>query len=460
MLYNIFAGTTFLGISVMNKTFNKTIALLMIAAFAGTNFVYANPIDGTPDAAYSFTAGPENVYNISQTYRKPVEMMDILPGRPVSAHTQSGSSQYFSPKGELMLSVATDGTRTYSLKGGTKKYDKDGNLISETTRITGTDLEETKNDSGQVTGYTKLGYGGQVVAELDKDKNVERSYVYDKYGKNLEYVLNENTMVKTVYGKNGKATYDMNYEGAKTAWYNYNKDGNIESKTDIQQNVTLFDKNGNMKQTTDWTGSVVLKYNYKTDDNGNSILDTSVDKDGNITTYKNNNPLKTVSSDGSTVMREWKYEGNTLIYSHNNANNEITWYDAAGKSLYSSIDDFVTAEWMYSKGKLVGTWSNTTSTLTVYINNNRVATYQVSEKPSADVIQGMIDSGEIKQEYTDGERVIDTNGKTIGLWNKSSNSLTTYDATTGKQREVYSDLKTQPSAAEVMELIRQADMAK
>jgi len=444
----------------MKKTFKKTIAVLMIAAFAGSNFVYASAVDGNPDAAYSFTAGPENVYNTSQAYRKPVEMMDILPGRPVSAHNQGGSSQYISPSGKLMLSVAKDGTRTYSLKGATKKYDKDGGLISETNRVEGTDLDETKNDAGQVTGYTQLGYGGKVVAELDKDKNVERSYVYDKYGKNLEYVLNENTMVKTVYGKNGKAKYDMNYEGTQIAWYNYDKYGSIESKTDIQQNKTLFDKDGNMKETTDWAGNVALKYNYKTDDKGNYTLDTSVDKDGNITTYKNNNPQKTTSGDGTIITREWKYEGNTLIYSHDRNKNEITWYDATGKSLYSSIDDFVTAEWIYSKGKLVGTWDNTTNKLSVFINGNVVGNYTVSGKPSAQVIQGMIDSGEIKQDYVDGERVLDANGKTIGLWNKTSNRLTTYDVITGKQLEVYENLSKQPSVAEVMELIRQAEMAK
>ena len=444
----------------MKKTFKKTIAVLIVAAFVGSNFVYASPADGNPDAAYSFTAGPENVYNVSQEYRKPVEMMDILPGRPVSAHSQGGTSQYFSASGELLLSIAKDGTRTYSLKNGTKKCDKDGNLISETTRINGTDLEETKNDAGQVTGYTQLGYGGKVVAELDKDMNVERSYVYDKYGNNLQYVLNENTMVKTVYDKNGKAKCDTNYEGTQIAWYNYDKYGAIESKTDMQQNVTLFDKDGNMKQTTDWAGNVVLKYTYITDNSGNCILDTAVDRDGNITTYKNNNPLKTTTGDGSAVLREWKYQGNTLIYSHDNTKNETTWYDVSGKALYSSIDDFVTAEWIYSKGKLVGTWDNTTNKLSVYINGNNIGTYMVSEKPLANVIQSMIDSGELKQDYVDGEKLLDANGKTIGLWNKTTNRLTTYDAATGKQLEVYDNLKTQPSAAEVIELIRQTEMAE
>jgi hypothetical protein len=244
----------------------------------------------------------------------------------------------------------------------------------------------------------ELGLGGKVVKEYDYQNNVTKSYKYNDYGKNTQFILDELTQTKTVFDKEGKASYDVNYEGGKVAWYQYDDKGRIEQKTDIQQNKTYYDKFGNMTYTEDQYKNVVMKYSYKKDDEGRWILDTAVDYHGNTTEYKNGKPKFEKDTDGATT-KEYVYNGLTLLYTFDHGNNETTWYDIDGRQLISTFNEDLKKEWVYSKGKLVGLYDASTCMVTYYIHGQAIQSDRVDGPPTAEEIQAKIDRGEIATQY-------------------------------------------------------------
>jgi hypothetical protein len=372
----------------------------LLAASITASAAYANLMPVTP-SPYSF--GPEGrpLESFQQEFSKPVQMVTILPNRPVQATDKYGNKVFYSPNGSLVASIAKDGTVTLSLKGSSIERDSGGNLTRESHAQQGTNRVDITNESGDLVGYQILGLGNKVLREYDLQDNLTKTHTYDEFGKNKQFIMDELIQTKTVFDNTGKAIYDVNEEGAQIAWYNYNDRGVIDLKTDIRGNKTYFENNGEMQYTEDWAKNVMVRYTYKNNDEGRRVLDTSVDFDGNVTQYENGRAIREVSKTGE-LGKEYHYNKQTLVYTFDNTNKETTWHDIDGKTLATTTDNLLKDEYVYSKGKLVGIWHDTDASMTVYIHGVSLGTcrFENGSKPTADQIQTLIDKGLIKKQYT------------------------------------------------------------
>jgi hypothetical protein len=175
-------------------------------------------------------------------------MFEILPNRPVASTDASGNRQYFTPTGHLAVSISKDGHVTFNLSNMSKTVDAQGNLVSTEENISGTNMKVVKNEFGEVISYKETGFGGNIVKEYDKDKNLTKSYTYDTYGKNLSYVTDEMTKGRTVF-ENGLAKYDEDFEGNRTAVYQYDDNNRLTLKIDMYGNKTHYDDKQNVTYT-------------------------------------------------------------------------------------------------------------------------------------------------------------------------------------------------------------------
>lgn len=331
-------------------------------------------------------------------YGKPKDMINILPGRPIASKDKYGNRLYFAPSGEITLKITPDGTMMFNLNTQAKEY-KDGKLLTITEKKKGTNLAVIKNENGEVLGYQEMGLGGKVLKEYDKDMNLVKSFKYDKYGKNVIYMLDENSQIKTLYGENGKPIAEVNYEGTEIARYIYDEKNIIRYKIDITGNKTFYDEKGKMLYTQDLFGNIIMKYYYKKDANGNEILDKSVNYLGN-TTYFEDNKAKIIKDKDGNILQEYFYDGSKLIFTFNHNDKLTTWYDIDGKPLYVTYENQKVKEYLYSEGKLVGIWDNTSNTLSVVLHGEEIAKLLLKEKPTGDIIQRWLNEGIIKKEYT------------------------------------------------------------
>jgi len=326
-------------------------------------------------------------------------MFNILPGRPIAAKDKYGNRLYFTPSGKLTLKINTDGTMVFSLTTKTKEYNKEGQLERTSEKIKGTNLVVVKNEKGEVLGYQELGLGGKVIREYDKDMNLVKSYLYDKYGKNTVYVLSEESQIKTIYDDKGRAIVDVNFEGTEVAWYVYDENNKLKFKIDIQGNKTEFDEKGRILYTKDQFGNVLINYYYKKDENGNDVLEKTVDYLGNITYYKNDKPFVKKDREGN-VLFEYHYDGSKLVYTFDKTQNTVTWFDIDGRPLYTSFNEEKIKEYLYHNGILVGIWDYTNNTLSAVIHGQEVGRFFYKEKPTAEFVQNLISQEVIRKEYT------------------------------------------------------------
>ena len=329
---------------------------------------------------------------------KPKDMLDILPYRPVAARDKYGNRLYFTPSGKLTLKISIDGSYEFSLTAMSKQRDAEGNLERIIEKQQGSNLVVIKNEKGEVLGYQELGLGGKVIKEYDKDMNLMRSYKYDVYGKRVVLTIDERTQIRTIYDEKNRAIVDVNAEGTEVAWYVYDEHNILRLKRDIFGNKTYFDERGRMLYTEDKFGNIIEEYYYTKDDEGYEVLEKSVDYLGNQTYYKNNRPVVVKDKNGE-IIKEYKYDGTTLVYSFNRKNNVVTWYDIDGRILYTSYDESKVNEYLYSEGKLIGIFDWTNYSLVVFINEQEVAKLLLKEKPTAEQIKEWISKGYIKKEY-------------------------------------------------------------
>ena len=116
-----------------------------------------------------------------RSYARPNQVFNIVPNRPVVATDQSGNRQMFTPSGSMVMSISKDGSRTYSLGGEQRTFDKNGQLLSVSKNVSGTNMIEVTNSFGEIISYRETDMGGKVVAEYDKEKNKTREYVYQQF---------------------------------------------------------------------------------------------------------------------------------------------------------------------------------------------------------------------------------------------------------------------------------------
>jgi hypothetical protein len=355
----------------------------------------------------------QNPYNIGPegrtvedltSFAKPKDMISILPNRPVQATDSLGNRQFYTTTGALALSISKDGSITFSLSGQSKTVDAKGDLKKEEKNIVGTNISEVKNEFGEIVAYKEKGFGGQVVKEYDKDKNLTKTNVYDSYGKRMLASVNELTKAKTVFDDKGKAIYDLDYEGNRTAKYEYNDNNMLTTKIDMYSNRTHYDENQNPTYVENREGMVISEYIYKEDKNGNLSLEKTYDKRSGETTYFKDGKQQYTRDRSGAVITEYGWNGSKMIYSFNKTNNETTWYDIDGKALYVAINDEIVSKNLYYHGQMVGVWDRRTSEVTVFKNERRELTLKVDNglEPTGQMIQAWVDAGLIDQKYLTG----------------------------------------------------------
>ncbi len=349
-------------------------------------------------SAYSF--GPEGrTIDSLQDFATPNKMMSILPNRPVAATEKDGSHVFFTPDGNMTLTISPNGTKTFALGGNwnTQTYDAEGNLQQQTQQIKGTDETLITNEKGQTLGYQELGYGGQVVKTYDAQKNLTSTYTYDKYAKNVSYVLNELSMTKTVYGSNGQPQEDIDFEGHVIARYTSDQEGRLATKVDNVGNTTYFDTYGNMTHTTNYTGYTTLAYNYAKDDDGRYVLNTAVEYPTGDTTYYTNGKQQYTMNSSGVKTTEYYWSGSTLVYSFDTGLQQTTYYDINNKQLYTAINGTMLQQWLYMNGRLVGYYDGNNHSTILYQYERNDITVATDNEPTAAQIQQWYDSGLIEK---------------------------------------------------------------
>ncbi len=337
---------------------------------------------------------------IQQEFGKPKDMLNIVPHRPIAARDKYGNRLYFTPNGRLTLRISKDGSREFSLSAKSIYTDKDGDIERIIEKQRGDNLVVIKNEKGEIIGYQELGLGGKVVKELDKDKNITKSYYYNKYAKNPIFALNENTQVKTFFDNKGRAIADVNYEGTEVAHYFYDETKNtLKFTVDIYGNKTYFDEKSRPLYTLDRWGNKIQQNYYKKDEDGNEVLEKSVGEYDRVTYYDKNKPVVEKDKNGE-IITEFVYDGSKLVYKFDRKENITTWYDVDGKVLYTSFNDQKVEEYLYFEGKFLGVWNYTNNTLSVLIHGQKVATLLLKEKPTSEIVNEWISKGIIKKEYT------------------------------------------------------------
>jgi hypothetical protein len=352
-----------------------------------------------------YNIGPEGrTVDDLRDFAKPNQMFEILPSRPIATTDSSGNKQYYTPTGQMSVSISKDGHVTFNLANMSKTVDEEGNLVSTEKNIVGTNMRVVKNEFGEIISYKETGFGGNIVKEYDKDKNLKKSYTYDMYGKNLSYVTDEMTKGKTVF-EHGLAKYDEDFEGNRTAIYKYNENSKLVSKVDMYGNTTYYDDKGNVTHTKNKEGLVISEYNYEYDENGNYIIVSSYDPSTRETIYYKDGKQQYVKNASGAIITDYMWNGSKLIYTFNRTNQETTWYDIDGKILYTTFNNELISKNLYYKGQLVGMWDVRKRQVTIFKNERRELILQLTEneEPTAENVKIWIDMGLIELVHLAGK---------------------------------------------------------
>jgi hypothetical protein len=236
---------------------------------------------------YSFY--PSSTYKPDEVMFRPArELVDRNPLRPLVVTDKSGNKSYVTSQGEVMVKVDKSGNKTFMIKGRrSHQRESDGDIARKWEYEGGNNVVEVQNESGELIGMEEQGIGGKTVAEYDELGNITKSYKYNKYGKRMEWVVDELTQARVKYGLDGRASHDVDAEGNRIATYNYDDDGRLEYREDIYGNRTHYDKRGNRTTTVAKDGYLMVTYNYRKNSDGYYEVESVKDEiTGNITLYK------------------------------------------------------------------------------------------------------------------------------------------------------------------------------
>lgn len=85
----------------------------------------------------------------------------------------------------------------------------------------------------------------------------------DYEGSLIDWIVNVLTHTRTTYNRYGKPMYDIDFEGNRVAFYEYDGNNNLEWKIDIYGNKTIYDNEGkNALLTLDFEGNVIATFDY------------------------------------------------------------------------------------------------------------------------------------------------------------------------------------------------------
>ncbi len=240
-----------------------------------------------------------------------------------------------------------------------------------------------KNEFGEITGFEEYGRGGKILRTRDEDYNLTATFGYD--WKSLAWIVDELTHTKTIYDRRGKAMHDLDFEGNKLAFYEYNGNNQLKWKVDLYGNKTIYDAQGRKALLTlDFKGKAIASFNYN--DPRNSYRLTSIaDQYGNITEYEKGRPQRMKDYQGN-LLKQWTWQGTKLIMTKDLVTNSsfgleanrVTWYKK-GKPTQTSIDGVTTKNWVRIKGKTVGIWDARNKELTLLENGRVIAKVELEE---------------------------------------------------------------------------------
>lgn len=422
----------------------KVLALIITFLFLLSNNIQASLFQA-PNP-YSF--GPQGrAVSDLRDFAKPKYMANILAGRPVVATRSDGTRVYYTSDGKLSLSIKENGEMTFSLGGYSKSTDKFGQLKTETKVLEG-NLQEVRNEFGEIQSYNQLDGSGKCIASYDKDMNKTATYHYDKFGKTLAYSINEMTKQKTVYDKFERAmamysadgyiltTYqyeDVEYDTARDRrtlittkkydavescglvtmkTYN-NKMLSTDDKTGgatfdiMSHDTTFYDRKGLILRVDNYEGITTHTYSYKKDSSGNKVLDYVLDTETKNKTYYENNKQMYVKNDAGAVIMRYEWLGSKYLYSVNigTDGNIISSTDKDGITVYGNI--------IYNEDKTINT---------IYDEHgNKSERYHYTEDEDGNSILDYIEN------LLDGTKTYyDELGRSIKTVDKKGNVITDY----------------------------------
>lgn len=409
---------------------------------------------------YSFGPQGRSVADL-RDFAKPKHMANILAGRPVVATKADGTRVYYTSDGKMSLSIKENGEMTFSLKGHSKSMDKFGNLKSESKTLKG-NIQEVRNEFGEIQSYNQLDGNGRTIATYDEDMNKTATYNYGKFGKSLEYSVNEMTKQKTVYDSNERAmvvydadgyilsTYqyeDVSYECSEDrktlitienedkgdrklvttkSYLNKIEDDGVQSGEVVYSMVnstTYYDKDGLITHIDDPNGITTNVYYYKQDGDGNKVLDYVLDTKTKSKIYYENNKQIYVKNDQGNITTKYYWQGSKFLFSAE-VNDDGAWISTTNKDKMTTYSNIV-----YNKDGTIDTVSDE--------KGNIIERYFYKEDADGnsilDYVENVLDGA--KTYYDENgcsTQTIDAKGKVLTdySWNKG-NLVYSFDRETG-----------------------------
>jgi hypothetical protein len=212
------------------------------------------------------------------------------------------------------------------------------------------------------------------------------------------------TKGRTVF-EHGLAKYDEDFEGNRTAVYQYGANNRLVLKTDMYGNKTHYDDKQNVTYTENKEGLVIARYNYEYDQNGNYVILSSYDPSTRETTFYKNGKQQYTKNASGAIITDYIWNGSKLIYTFNRTNHETTWYDIDGKTLYTAYDNELISKNLYYKGQLVGIWDVRKGQVTIFKNERKELVLQLAEneEPTAEDIKIWVDRGLVELAHLTSE---------------------------------------------------------
>lgn len=361
----------------MKKLYVLTVSFL----FLTTNLITSNLNASLLQTPNPYSFGPEGrTVSDLRDFAKPNQMVRILPNMPVASTDSEGNRVYYTPDGKMTLSVAKDGSMSFSLGGITKSLDSNGKIKNTTRSLKGSGLlQEVRNNNNEVVGYTALNGDGKTSVLYDKDKNITATYYYTGQGAKLDYIQNEMTKGRTYYDEYERPKVDVDVDGYVLKTYQYGDvsylldesdtkrktvitvesedteyNGNLVSTREYSFNfknvgkgevlaesvysTTYYDKEGAITYTKNSEGVETSVYIYKRNTNGDKILDYILDNLTKNATYFNEDGTRNCTKNDKGAIITKYYDDKKYSVNFNSDNSlEVTKYDIDGKELYTTL---------------------------------------------------------------------------------------------------------------------------
>lgn len=142
----LFFDTIFKRYILVRRLYFCVFRLLLLATISAVSV--AN--DQLPVQQHNpYNIGPEGrTVEDLRDFAKPNQMFEVLPNRPVTATDSSGNRQYYTPSGQMSVSISKDGHVMFNLANMSKTVDEQGNIVSTEENIAGTNMKVVKNEFG------------------------------------------------------------------------------------------------------------------------------------------------------------------------------------------------------------------------------------------------------------------------------------------------------------------------